>query len=251
VERHAVFIHGAFSHDDHLAGWAELFSQSGFNCHVPCLPAHRPEDRTALSALTLSDYLAALRDTIKWPEPVLIGHSMGGLLAQQLATAIPCRALVCVASAPPWRLRAQGRALPYLLPMIPAILAGRSVVAPERTLQALVLHDLPGIEQRALLPTFSAESGRAYRAMILGLARLPRDRFRGSVLCLSGGQDRIISRSTSDTIARYYGADHEIFERRGHWLIAPSAEHEVAAFVIRWLSARGISTTSTPLRELG
>ena len=85
-----------------------------------------------------------------------------------------------------------------------------------------------------LLPTFGGESGRAYRAMILGLARLPAKPFDGPSLCLSGNQDRIIARGMSAAIARRHRAEHVAFDR-GHWLIAPSAADEVAGRALRWL----------------
>jgi pimeloyl-ACP methyl ester carboxylesterase len=187
-------------------------------------------------SLTLDDYLAALRSEVARcaVPPILIGHSMGGLLAQQLAALVPCRALVCIASAPPWALPATRVALPYLLPMLPAIVRGRAIRASEATLRNLAVHDLPPDEQRTLLPTFGAESGRPYRAMILGLARVRGKAFGGPVLVLSGSADRIVPSRTSAAIARLYGAQHEVFDR-GHWLIAPSAGQEVAGRTLAWL----------------
>lgn len=232
-----VLLHGAFSHAGHFAGWTKLFLEAGFECHAPSLPGHAPSDPSELASLTLNDYLVALhREIVKLDAPpVLVGHSMGGLLAQQLATIVPCAALICVASVPPWMLVPQIRALPFLAPVIPAILSGRPIHLRETTFRELFVHDLPGQEQHQLISSFGAESGRAFRAMILGLARLPGKRFQGPTLCLSGGEDRIISSRTSKAIARYYGARHEVFPRRGHWLIASSAEREVAGSVMRWL----------------
>ncbi|MBV8824007.1 MAG: alpha/beta hydrolase [Hyphomicrobiales bacterium] len=231
-----LFIHGAFSNGGHFAPWVDRFSRAGFDCHAPSLPGHGPSDDRALATVTIADYLAALeREVAKLSElPILVGHSMGGLLAQQLAARRRCRALVCVASAPPWMLPAQPRALPYFLPMLPAILAGRPVHPPEATLRALVLHHLPEDEQRALLPTFGAESGQAYRAMIFGTAPLPGPPFRGPVLCLSGRDDRVIPNRTSAAIAKLHGARHEIFTQ-GHWLIAASLAEQVAGAALRWL----------------
>lgn len=232
----ALFIHGAFSNPAHVASWQERFTAAGYRCQAPALPGHGLGDQSVLAAATLSDYLTALRKTSDGlGEPaVIVGHSMGGLLAQQLAATAPCRALVLVASAPPWMLTAQLRALPHLLPMMPTILAGRPLEPPPETLRQLALHDLAAAEQARLLPTFGAESGRAYRAMILGLARLPAGPFDGPTLCLSGNQDRIISRGTSAAIARRYRAEHVAFDR-GHWLIAPSAADEVAGCTLQWL----------------
>jgi pimeloyl-ACP methyl ester carboxylesterase len=71
--------------------------------------------------------------------------------------------------------------------------------------------------------------------MALGLARLPGKPFAGPVLCLSGSADRLIANRTSRALARLYGARHAVFGGRGHWLIAASAEQEVAGTVLSWL----------------
>jgi hypothetical protein len=107
----------------------------------------------------------------------------------------PCTALVCVASAPPWILVPQLRALPFLARQMPAILAGRPIRPDEGTLRRLALHDLPEPEQYELVPTFGAESAQAFRTMLLGSARIPGRQFHGPVLCLSGSEDRVISNS--------------------------------------------------------
>jgi pimeloyl-ACP methyl ester carboxylesterase len=232
-----LLIHGAFSNARHFDGWARFFAHAGFECHAPSLPGHDPSDPTALASLGMDDYLAALRrDCVRFSTPpILIGHSMGGLLAQLLAAGGPCAALVCVASAPPWILTPQLRALPFIAPLLPAILLGRPIHLTADIIRNVAIHELPEDEQRELIPTFVGESGKANRSMILGLVRIAGRPFDGPVLCVSGGQDRIISNRMSGEIARTYGARHEIFPNRDHWLIARSAEHEVAGAVLRWL----------------
>jgi pimeloyl-ACP methyl ester carboxylesterase len=187
--------------------------------------------------LTLSDYLAALRAEVArlGAAPILVGHSMGGLLAQQLAASGPCRALVCIASAPPWCLIPPLRSVRFLLPAFPAILFGWTIPHSEWALRNLALTKLPESEQRELVRTLGAESGRAFRAMWFGLARLPGPRFTGPVLCLSGRDDRIVADRTSRALARSYDARHVTFEQSGHWLIAASAQGDVAGTVMRWL----------------
>jgi pimeloyl-ACP methyl ester carboxylesterase len=234
-----VLIHGAFSRPLHFAAWIAFFSAAGFECHAPALPGHASEDAELLRSVSLPDYLLALTTELRRlpSPPVLIGHSMGGLLAQQLAATEPCRGLVCLASAPPWSLSAQPGALRYLLPMMPAILTGRPIRPTTEALCYLALNGLPSREQSELLPTFGAESGRAYRAMITGRVRVKAKPYAGPVLCLAGRADRIISSRTSEAIARHCQATYETFEH-GHWLIAPSARDQVAGRVLRWIEER-------------
>lgn len=238
-----LFVHGAFSRAAHFAYWVDFFSGHGFECHAPSLPGHDPSDREALASLDLADYLAALmqvRDRLQRP-PIVIGHSMGGLLAQAIAAGSPCAALVCVAAAPPGILTARLRALPHLLAMLPAILAGRVLRPRPSMFRRLALHDLPEPERGALAASLGAESGRAYRAMVLGLLRIDPTAIKCPVLCLSGGRERVITPRTAHRVAALYRARHIVFPDRGHWLIAASAGTAVCGAVLGWLREIGIA----------
>jgi pimeloyl-ACP methyl ester carboxylesterase len=200
----------------------------------------------ALARLSLADYLASLgrvRAVQRMP-PILIGHSMGGLLAQQLAASGPCAALVCLASAPPGVLPARFAALPYLVPLLPRILAGLTIHPSPATFRFLALHDLPGTEQDELVATLGAESGRAYRSMILGTARVQASAVRCPVLCVSGGRDRIIAPHVASAIAARYGAAHHVLESRGHWLLAKAGLEQVAKPVVEWLRREAVPVLS-------
>jgi pimeloyl-ACP methyl ester carboxylesterase len=235
-----LLVHGAFSSASDLASWTRLFEAEGFQVMAPSLPGHEPSDPKALRSLSLDDYLRALvsvRQTIAAP-PIVVGHSMGGLLAQRLAARTTCRALVCVASAPLGMLTAQPRAIPYLAPLLPRILAGLPIRPSAAAFRALALHDLPPSEQDAVAAGLGHESGLAYRAMIFGTGGGARHSSRPDcpVLCLSGGIDRIVSRRLARSIAARYDAEHQILPTRGHWLIAPSAAAEVTGRILEWLA---------------
>jgi pimeloyl-ACP methyl ester carboxylesterase len=249
-----LLVHGAFSCPAHLAAWSAYFTEAGYQCHTPALPGHDPFDPVALSYLNLSHYLAALlalHGKLATP-PIVIGHSMGGLLAQRLAAVSPCSALVCVASAPPRALQVQLRSLPYLIPLFPRILAGLPIQPSGAAVRCLALHDLPQSEKRDLEATLGVESGRACRAMFLGVCRVRKSAIHCPVLCVSGGEDRIISRRTARFVAERYSADHIIFNTRGHWLIASSGVEEVAGSILRWLHKMkmGTAATAAPNRQL-
>ncbi len=245
-----LFLHGTFSRAALFDPWIRYFEAAGFTCHAPSLPGRDPTDRGALRRLGMHDYLEevlAVRETLSSP-PVVIGHSMGGLLAQQLAASTSCAALVCVGSVPPGILWAQPRALPHLARLLPAILAGRVVIPSERTLRAVVFNDLDGSEQRDLIPRLVPDSGRAFRSLILGLIRIPRGAVHCPTLCVSGGADRNVSARIARSIAARYDADHLVFPERGHWLIAGSAVDEVAPPILAWLNG-ALATANSPRPE--
>src|SRR3569833_3293725 len=100
-----VMIHGAFCGPWSLLCLGEKFREAGHAVTSPCLRFHDGgKPPAALGTTSLLDYVADLEEDIaalKTP-PILVGHSMGGLLAQMLAARIKTRALVLLAPSAPW-----------------------------------------------------------------------------------------------------------------------------------------------------
>ena len=232
-----LFIHGAFTRAARWDPWVSFFTAAGYRCVAPSLPAHDPPDPSALAKLRFADYLAAVaavHRTFDRP-PIVIGHSMGGLVAQHLAASADCAALVLISSTPPWRTRGTRFALPYLLPYLLPVLAGRPIRANPEAAIKLVLHDLSPAEQQELVPIFAYESGKAYRTVVFGRARVAEGAVRCPVLCVNGGDDRMLSRSVGGRLAAYYMADHIVFPGHGHSLVAGSLVETVATSVRDWI----------------
>ena len=100
-----LMIHGAFCGPWSLDGLKEKFEAAGYRVTAPPL---RFQDVTpapaALGTTGLDDYAADLEEEIealKAP-PILVGHSMGGLLAQMLAARTEVAALILLAPSAPW-----------------------------------------------------------------------------------------------------------------------------------------------------
>ena len=94
--------------------------------------------------------------------PVVIGHSMGGLIAQHLAARAECAGIVLVASVPPFALTTRLKAIPYGLPLVLPILRGQPFLPSREGLQKLALHDLSFAEREELLADFSANRGSPF-----------------------------------------------------------------------------------------
>lgn len=243
-----LIVHGAFSRRVHLEHWAPLLAQHGYASYLPSLPGHEPDSPHDLGQLTLTDYrdrlLAAL---LELPRPrVVIGHSMGGLLAQQLAASGAVEALICVTPAPPWRLLVPARAFPYIAPLLPRVLAGKVLRPARRALAALLLHDAAPAQREALLGSFGHESGRALRAMVVGPGKIAPASVKCPVLCLTGEDDRMVSRRTARKIAAHYHAQLVEYPARGHWLVATPGWEGVVDDAVQWLNRLPFEHLSSP-----
>src|ERR1051326_367192 len=100
-----LMIHGAFCGPWSLEGLQQKFQAAGYAVNAPCLRFHdQNPPPAALGTTGLADYGADLEDEIKHMggAPIVVGHSMGGLLALQLACRMPVRALVLLAPSAPW-----------------------------------------------------------------------------------------------------------------------------------------------------
>ena len=103
----AVFIHGA--QNDHSV-WAlqtRYFAHHGFNVLAVDLPGHGRSKGAALNNIeAMADWLVALLNAANVPHAILIGHSMGSLIALEAAFKSPARvtSLALVATAYPMKV---------------------------------------------------------------------------------------------------------------------------------------------------
>ncbi len=103
MTKNVVLIHGAFCGGWCFADIMPTLAQRGWSCQAPDLPFHVPGPaRTPdpqLAKQSIADYTRDMAAFVaRLPEPpVIVGHSMGGLIAQQLAAQGLARALVLLA----------------------------------------------------------------------------------------------------------------------------------------------------------
>jgi len=232
-----VLIHGACSQPSHFDAWRAFFTSAGYPCFAPALPGHAPSHMTTLRRLGFADYLAAMRDAVTelGRPPIVIGHSMGGLIARMLAAEGRCAAIVLVAPLPGGRVPAPLAALPDYAVVAPFVLLGQPFRPWRGAVRRLALHSLPHKEQDEVFAGYVPESGRVYRDLLLGKARVRRRAVRCPLLVLHGDADRLIPLATARGIAARHGAPIIVIPGQGHWLIAPSLTGEIAGRVLHWL----------------
>ncbi|PKN76942.1 MAG: hypothetical protein CVU52_02680 [Deltaproteobacteria bacterium HGW-Deltaproteobacteria-10] len=102
-----LFIHGAGGTSEYLKNYLQFFAKAGWQSYAVNLRGHHPsEQESTLAQATIEDYVEdverVMRD-LSIANCALIGHSMGGLIAQKIAMQFKSvTALITIASAPPF-----------------------------------------------------------------------------------------------------------------------------------------------------
>lgn len=248
-----VMIHGAFCGPWSLDGLREKFEAAGYGVVAPTLRFHDEKRPPAALATTgLADYAADLEDEINALDtaPILVGHSMGGLLAQMLAARTKIAALILLAPSPPWGVP------PTTLFEIGAAQAmhlqpgyWNQVLEPNRDVAlAHSLDKLPKHMRDEVYDRFVPESGRAtFEIMNWGLdfnhaSEVEADKIQCPLLFLTGAEDRINPPSTVARIAaRYKGhVTNEVLDGMGHWLIGEPGWERLAVRALAWLVSHSL-----------
>ena len=248
-----LFIHGAFCGPWSLQGLQQKFEACGYACKAPALRFHdRVRPPPALGETGLADYVADLEEEISTlgAAPILVGHSMGGLLAQLLASRTAVAALILLAPSAPWGIP------PTTLFEIGAAQAmhlhpgyWNMVLEPSRDVAlAHSLDKLPRHMREDVLERLVPESGRAtFEIMNWGLdlnraSEVDADSVRAPLLFLTGSEDRINPPSTVARIAALYKerAAAEVLDGMGHWLIGEPGWEQLAIRALEWLKAHGL-----------
>ncbi|HVX41192.1 MAG TPA: alpha/beta fold hydrolase [Gemmatimonadaceae bacterium] len=234
-----LFVHGYFADATIFDGWLEFFAERGFPAYAVHLRGRGGSRAlTDLGHASIDDFVADASEAARWlGTPAVVGHSMGGLIAQRLAARGDVRAAALVTPAPPRGISVLSpplviRQLKYL----PAILRSRLVRPSRDDLRALVLNRVPPDQQDALLDRFIPDSGRAARDMSIVGAPVDASRVRCPVLVIAADEDRFVPKSVVARIAARYGAPLQTMLGHGHMIVAEPGWESVADTIARWLS---------------
>lgn len=248
-----VMLHGA-----NCGGWCfdrfrEVFEARGFTCHAPDLIGHgkdKQDAKTSLEGVGISDYRIQMRTFVKVLEetPILLGHSMGAVIAQQLASEGLAEKLVLASTAPRAGVLPQTNPEKQLGQDLMSI--GdfwNRVIEPNFDLAKIyTLNRLPPGEQRRVFNRLGPESGRTLFELFMwmfdqtGATTVDTRAVQCPVLCLSGVDDRIVSLQTARETAKAY-PQSAFWELQGHahmLVLEPGAER-IAQRIADWLAQNG------------
>lgn len=244
-------------HDMWVGGWywknyAEYLEKNGYQCICPTLRFHdmypnAPPD-PQLGTTSLLDYAADLEKEIQklGEMPILIGHSMGGLLAQILGSRGLAKAIVLLTPASPYGIRALKPSVVRSFWSVTTRWAFWTKPMRQTFGEAVysMLHLLPVVDQKATFDRMVYESGRA--AFEIGYwlldsrkaSYVDESKVTCPVLVIAGSEDRITPASVVRKVAFKYKAvsTYKEYNNHAHWVIAEPGWEEIAEYVSRWLN---------------
>ncbi|HEU0191757.1 MAG TPA: alpha/beta fold hydrolase [Mycobacterium sp.] len=250
-ERHPVpllFVHGAWHAawcwDEHFL---DFFAGRGYRALALSFRAHgnSPSDKP-LRACSVADYVddvAAVAGDLPTP-PVVIGHSMGGLVVQKYLETHRAPAAILMTSMPPqgnlgsalrWirkrpshfaKMAITGKGLPY-------------VSTPELARERFFSADTPEADVRKYAAMLQEESSRI--GIDCAVLKLPRPKLvRTPLLVLGAAEDGAHTRKEVCATARAYRTQAEFFAGMGHDMMLEPGWAAVAERIDGWLTGRGL-----------
>jgi len=254
MQKKILFVHGMFQNSRSWDRWAGFFSEHGFACSAPDWPCHAGEPAElrenippGLGQLTLEevvDSIAAECDQTG-DLPIVIGHSVGGLIAQILAARNLASAAICISSVAPNDLIAADW---HLLKNVAAItnpLKGHEpyIITPE-AFHASFCNTMSVEESNeAYVATATHDSRQVLRDCLGRMGHINLSDPHVPLLFVSGDSDHIIPSILNRRNCEHYKdpnciTEHVEFPNRGHFICGDPNWEQVAAFTHDWLLAR-------------
>ena len=250
MSRSFLLIHGMCCTGDVWRNFKTFYEARDIRVFTPTL---RPSDRVrrnppgTLAELRFANYVEDLEHEIGRIEdetgnPVtVIGHSMGGLLAQALAERNRPNAAVLISPTAPAGVRTSlmtgfwaGFAVAHRLGVVPKVLYPHRVIT-----DWLVFNQVPQAERRGEHKTMVHESLSAFADF--RVHHVDEQRIRIPLLTIAASRDRLVPAPLVRLTARKYeaiGGDFKEYENHGHWLYAEPGWEQPAADILAWVEAK-------------
>lgn len=246
---HGMFC-GAWVWDNYRHFWGD----KGYRCIPVTLRYHdiNPDDAPdpRLGTTSLLDYAADLEKEIRRLDdaPILVGHSMGALLAQMLISRGLGKAAILLTPAPPAGIVA-------LQPSVIKSFGGplsrwgfwkKPMRLSFKAAASTVLNRMPPEQQKEVYPRFVYESGRAGTQIgfwfldPVRAAEVDESEISCPILVVGCTQDKITPVSIVKKVAAKYEtvSDYIEFTDHAHWVLAEPGWQDIAEYVDHWIKTK-------------
>ncbi|WP_420150853.1 alpha/beta hydrolase [Spirosoma sp.] len=253
--KNVVFVTGAFVASSSWDEWQAYFQSKGYNTIAPPWPykdgtaaelrARQPND-TDLAKLTLDELVDHYATIVKsFPEkPIVIGHSLGGLITQIIVNRDLAAAAVAIHSVPPQGvfpyefsfLKAGWKALGLFTDL------DKTYLMSLEDWQYAFVNEMPlEVQKETYEQNTIPESKRVARGGLTSAAHVDFEKPHPPLLLTSGSIDNIIPAHLNHRNFEAYKnsgsvLDYKEFEGRNHFVLGQPTWKEDADYILDWLS---------------
>lgn len=247
-----IFIHGMFLNPKSWRDWRQYFEDQGYQTQAPAWPLHDgdpfdlrnniPMDLGKLSLEEIVQEFAniAARETEK---PILIGHSLGGLVVQRLIDQDLGSAGICISSvAPNGMMSADWHLLKNTVSITNPLRGDRPYIMTEEGFFENFGNAMPREESNLAYTEFAVHESRNVLRDILGKSgKVNVEQPHAPLLFLAGDKDHIIPDKLNKKNAEAYTdqsstVDLKVFPGRGHFIYEQDNWQEIVEYTNDWLN---------------
>lgn len=250
-----VFLTGAFVTNRGWDNWIKFFESKGYTCSAPAWPnkeglpemlrSQHPFSKIAEDSLPdLIEHYTKIVKSQK-EKPIVIGHSLGGLMSQLLMDRGLVAAAVPIHSVPPQGivpiqfsfLRSTWRSLGIFTSLKKTYLMSFG------KWQYAFTNGMSEKEQRkAYEENCIPESKRAIRGGLTSAAKVDFKKAHAPLLFIAGSIDHCVPASLNNTNYKKYSdknsvTDFKNFEGRNHFVLGQPTWKEDAEYISKWIEA--------------
>ncbi len=258
-----IFIHGMFLTGKTWTPWVSFFKCRGYSCYAPSWPLHEGEPANlrantpaGTGTLSLDDVVAHYADIARnvsaVEKPIIIGHSLGGLIAQKLVAYDLASAAVCISSvAPNAMLSFDWGCFKNSAEIANPLRGDAPFEMTTEGFRANFGNTMTAQESAAAYRDYAVhESRNVLRDAIGKSGHIDLDQPHAPLLFIAGENDRIIPDKLNYENAEAYThrdsiSDFKEFSGRGHFICGEPGWQDVAAHTATWLADANIRIEMT------
>jgi len=245
-------IHGMWCKSTFWDNYIKYFENQGFTCIAKTLPEHKSCEQRKnphrISTLSLQDYVEFLKiELLKLDDkPIIMAHSMGGVLALKLCELGLAKAAILISTAAPHGIFALKYSV--LKSFSHVLITWKFWQKPQKprfkSSCYSMLNCLDSEEQRKTYDSFVFESGK----VTFQIGYWFWDKSRESevkgirsdipILIISGKEDKITPSSIARKIAKKFNTDYLEYRNHSHFLTKERGWESIATDILNWINKK-------------
>jgi pimeloyl-ACP methyl ester carboxylesterase len=246
-----VLVHGMFVNNTSWTAWKSYFEGHGYTVYTPANPGHegapaylRANIHPKLAQTGFEDVVRNIINLIHTlPEkPIVVGHSMAGLVIQKLVELNEAVAGVSINGAPPKNVWPPLSTVKIVWPAVNFFKGHTTYMGSRAWYDKAFFNNLSAADAAKAYDAIAVPESRkiGQDTLLKSLANVDFAKPHNPLLFIAGNKDNIFPPALTKKIASKYTHRHSItdykeFDGRSHYICGERGWQEVADYILQWI----------------